>query len=105
MANNVTDANFEEEVLKSKLPVLVDFWADWCGPCKLLGPIVDEFAKTHGDRVKVVKLNIEENPKIPSGFGIRGIPTMMLFKNGELMDTKVGVVQKPALEQWVESLL
>lgn len=103
MAENVSDSNFEDEVLKSDQPVLVDFWAEWCGPCKMLSPILDQVSKDYEGKVKIVKMNVDENPKTPSAHGIRGIPTMMLFKGGKLVDTKVGVLQKDVLSSWIDS--
>lgn len=103
MTTAVSDANFEAEVLKSSEPVLVDFWAEWCGPCKMLSPIIDEIANDLKGRVKVVKVNIDENPHTPTKFGVRGIPTLMLFKGGQLAATKVGAMPKAPLLQWVES--
>ncbi len=102
-SNHVNDQNFESEVLKSSEPVLVDFWAEWCGPCKMMSPLVDELANEMNGKIKVVKLNIEENPSTPTRFGIRGIPTFMIFKNGELVETKVGGMSKAQLSAWVES--
>lgn len=102
---NTTDASFEADVLKSDTPVLVDFWAEWCGPCKMLSPVLDEVANELGNSVKVVKVNIDESPETPSQFGVRGIPTLMMFKGGELVSTKVGVMPKSALEEWVKSVL
>lgn len=101
-SNHVNDQNFESEVLKSSEPVLVDFWAEWCGPCKMMSPLVDELANEMNGKIKVVKLNIEENPSTPTRFGIRGIPTFMIFKNGELVETKVGGMSKAQLSAWVE---
>lgn len=101
MANNVTDSSFEKEVLESDLPVLVDFWAEWCGPCKMLTPIIDEISKELQGKVKVLKMNIDENPNTPSEYGIRSIPTIMLFKNGEQKDTKIGLQQKNSLLDWI----
>ncbi|MGH1398572.1 MAG: thioredoxin [Alphaproteobacteria bacterium] len=98
----VTDDNFEAEVLKSETPVMVDFWAEWCGPCKQLSPIVDELAADMGDKIKVVKVNIEDAPEAPSKYGVRGVPTLMIFKGGELVDTKVGGMPKSQLAEWVE---
>ncbi len=103
MTNSVKDDSFQSDVIDSKIPVLVDFWAEWCGPCKMLSPIIDQISKELDGKVKILKMNVDENPKIPSTFGIRGIPTMMLFKNGELVDSKVGVVEKGALISWIES--
>lgn len=105
MSLAVTDANFETEVLKSSEPVVVDFWAEWCGPCKMLSPIVDEVSNELKGRVKVVKVNIDENPHTPTKYGVRGIPTLMLFKGGNLAATKVGAMPKAQLTQWVESQL
>ncbi|WP_392505801.1 thioredoxin [Rickettsia sp. 2024-CO-Wats] len=101
MANNVTDSSFKREVLESDLPVLVDFWAEWCGPCKMLAPIIDEISKELQGKVKVLKMNIDENPNTPSEYGIRSIPTIMLFKNGEQKDTKIGLQQKNSLLDWI----
>ncbi|AAU03492.1 thioredoxin [Rickettsia typhi] len=101
MVNNVTDISFKNEVLESDLPVIVDFWAEWCGPCKMLIPIIDEISKELQDKVKVLKMNIDENPKTPSEYGVRSIPTIMLFKNGEQKDTKIGLQQKKSLLDWI----
>ena len=90
----VTDITFDSEVLKGEVPVLVDFWAEWCGPCKMIAPILDEIATEYDGKVKVAKLNIDDNPGTPPQFGIRGIPTLMLFKNGKVAATKVGAVSK-----------
>ncbi len=108
MSNNiiyVTDATFDNEVLKSDTPVLVDFWAEWCGPCKMIAPILDEIATEYADNIKVAKLNIDENPATPSQYGIRGIPTLMLFKNGNVEATKVGAVSKSQLTAFIDSNL
>ncbi len=88
---NVSDATFEEEVLKAGVPVLVDFWAEWCMPCRMIAPAVESVAQDYGDKIKVAKMNVDENMKTPAKYGIRGIPTLLLFKNGELMESLVGV--------------
>lgn len=102
---SISDQNFEAEVLKSDVPVLVDFWAEWCGPCRMLGPILEEISKEMGTKVKIVKLNIDQNPTTPAQFGVRSIPTMVVFKGGEAFSTKVGVQPKPSLVQWINSCL
>ena len=99
---NVTDAQFEQEVLKSPTPVLVDFWAPWCGPCRMIAPIVGELANEMSGKLKVVKMNTDENTKVPGQFGISGIPTLMLFKGGELVDRIVGAAPKSAIKAMVE---
>ncbi len=99
----VTDATFEQEVLQSPLPVLVDYWADWCGPCKMISPILDEISKEYNGRIKVCKLNIDDNQATPPKYGIRGIPTLMLFKNGNIEATKVGALSKSQLTAFVDS--
>ena len=101
----VTDANFEEEVLKASGPVLVDYWAEWCGPCKMIGPVLEEIATDYAGRVKIAKLNIDENPATPPKYGIRGIPTLMLFKNGNVEATKVGAVSKSQLSAFIDGNL
>jgi thioredoxin 1 len=102
---HVTDATFEDEVLKSGEPVLVDYWAEWCGPCKMIAPILEDVSKDYDGRLKVVKLNIDENPETPPKYGIRGIPTLMLFKNGGVEATKVGALSKSQLSAFIDSNL
>lgn len=99
----LTDASFEDEVLKSDLPVLVDYWAEWCGPCKMIAPILDEIAEEYNGRVKVTKLNIDENADTPPKYGIRGIPTLMLFKDGNVEATKVGALSKSQLIAFLDA--
>jgi thioredoxin 1 len=99
----VTDGDFETEVLKSPLPVLVDYWADWCAPCRALGPVVDEISEDYDGRLKVTKMDIDQNPKTPAGYGIRNIPTLMLFKDGNLVATKVGLLSKSQLTSFIDS--
>jgi len=102
---HVTDASFEQDVLKSAEPVLVDYWADWCGPCKMIAPVLDEIAGEYEGRVRFAKLNIDQNPDTPPRYGIRGIPTLMLFKQGEVEATKVGAVSKSQLTAFIDSNL
>ena len=99
----VTDDSFEDEVLKSSEPVLVDYWAEWCGPCKMITPVLEEIAADYNGKIKVVKLNIDDNPDTPPKFGIRGIPTLMLFKGGEVEATKVGALSKSQLTAFIDS--
>jgi len=99
----VTDDSFEEEVINSDIPVLVDYWAEWCGPCKMIAPILEEIVGDYADKIKIAKLNIDENPNTPPKFGIRGIPTLMLFKNGEVEATKVGALSKSQLTAFIDS--
>jgi thioredoxin 1 len=96
-----TDATFEAEVLKSDLPVLVDFWAPWCGPCRIIGPVVDEIAEAHKDKLKVVKMNVDENGQAPQTYGVMAIPTLILFKGGELKEKLVGVLPKAKLTELI----
>lgn len=102
---HTNDEKFETDVLKSEHPVLVDYWAEWCGPCKMIAPILDEIASDYEGRIKIVKLNIDENPQTPPRYGIRGIPTLMLFKNGNVEATKVGALSKSQLAAFLDTNL
>ncbi len=105
MALEVTDANFEEIVLKSDKPVLVDFWAEWCGPCRMVGPIVNELSDDYKDQAVMTKLDVDSNPNTAAKFGIRNIPTILFFKNGDVVDKQVGAVPKSVLAKKIDSLL
>ncbi len=100
---NVSDASFEADVIKADGPVLVDYWAEWCGPCKMIAPVLDEIAQTYAGKLKVCKLNIDENPETPPKYGVRGIPTLMLFKNGNVEATKVGALSKSQLAAFLDA--
>tara|TARA_R110002110_G_scaffold65206_4_gene180007 strand:+ start:91332 stop:91658 length:327 start_codon:yes stop_codon:yes gene_type:complete len=102
---NISDDSFEQDVINAEVPVLLDFWAEWCGPCKMIAPILDEIATEYKGRVTVGKINIDDNQATPQKFGVRGIPTLMLFKNGELEATKVGAVSKSQLTAFLDSNL
>lgn len=101
----ITDASFPEEVINSELPVLVDFWAPWCGPCRMIAPMLDEMAEELNNSVKIVKINVDENPLVPSQFGVSSIPTLILFKDGQAISTKIGSLPKAKLLEWVRSAL
>jgi thioredoxin 1 len=97
------DSNFENDVLKSDIPVVIDFWAEWCGPCKLLLPVFEELSEKYKGKIKFVKFNIDDSPEVPSKYGVRGIPNLIMFKDGKNVDSKVGSIPKNALEEWLES--
>lgn len=101
----ITDSSFESDVLKASKPVIVDYWAEWCGPCKQIGPALEEISDEMSDDVTIVKINIDENPQMPSKYGVRGIPTLMLFKEGQVASTKVGALPKSKLIEWIQSSL
>jgi thioredoxin 1 len=103
--HQTNDADFSTDVLKSATPVVVDFWAEWCGPCKMIAPALEDLASDKGEQIRIAKVNIDDNPLTPTKYGVRGIPTLMLFKNGEIAATKVGALPKSKLYEWVEEAL
>jgi thioredoxin 1 len=105
LIKHISDASFEADVIQAGKPVLVDYWAEWCGPCKAIAPILDEVSKDYGDRLQVTKMNVDENRDVPAKFGIRGIPTLMLFKDGQLAATKVGALTKAQLTAFLDANL
>ncbi|MGP1257130.1 thioredoxin TrxA [Algihabitans albus] len=100
--DHVSDASFDSDVIKADLPVVVDFWAEWCGPCKMIAPALEEIAQDLNGKARIAKLNIDDNPSTPARYGVRGIPTLMIFKDGQVAATKVGALPKGALQQWIE---
>jgi thioredoxin 1 len=102
---HVSDSDFENEVLQASIPVLVDYWAEWCGPCKMIAPILDEVSSTYRDKLQIAKMNVDENRDVPAKYGIRGIPTLMLFKDGQLAATKVGAMSKAQLTAFIDQQL
>ncbi len=101
----VTDQNFEAEVVNSKTPVVVDFWAEWCGPCRMVGPILDEVSSELGDKIRIVKLNVDENPEVAGKLGIMSIPTLLLYKDGQIASRQVGAAPKAKLVQWINAAI
>ena len=100
--DHISDASFDSDVIKADLPVVVDFWAEWCGPCKMIAPALEEIAQDLNGKARIAKLNIDDNPSTPARYGVRGIPTLMIFKDGQVAATKVGALPKGALQQWIE---
>lgn len=105
VTQQISDSSFEKDVLQASIPVLVDFWAEWCGPCKMIAPALEELAKELDGKVTIAKINIDHNPNTPRKYGVRGIPTLMLFKDGQVAATKIGALQKSKLAEWVASVL
>lgn len=105
LIKHITDESFAKDVLEADVPVLVDYWAEWCGPCKMIAPVLDEIAKDYQGRLQIAKMNVDDNREVPGKFGIRGIPTLMVFKNGQLAATKVGALSKAQLAQFIDQQL
>ncbi|XHS77637.1 thioredoxin TrxA [Burkholderiaceae bacterium UC74_6] len=105
LIKHISDASFDTDVIQSGKPVLVDYWAEWCGPCKMIAPILDDVSKEYGERLQITKMNVDENTQVPAKFGIRGIPTLMLFKDGQLAATKVGALSKAQLTAFLDQHL
>ena len=101
----VTDKTFQDEILGSDVPVLVDFWAEWCGPCRMIGPALEELASEYEGKIKIAKVNVDENPGLPAQFGVRGIPALFMFKDGQVVSNKVGAAPKAALQNWIDSAI
>ena len=99
---NVTDDTFEEQVINSSVPVVIDFWAEWCGPCKQIGPALEELSEEYGEKIKIAKINVDENPDSPSNLGVSGIPALFIFKNGEMISSKIGAAPKTDLKNWID---
>ena len=99
----VTDDTFDAEVRNADVPVIVDFWAEWCGPCKMIGPALEELSEEYGDKIKIVKVNVDENPSSPAQMGVRGIPALFLFKDGQVVSNKIGAAPKAALKSWIDA--
>ncbi|MGI9228823.1 MAG: thioredoxin TrxA [Gammaproteobacteria bacterium] len=102
---HISDSSFEQDVLNSETPVMVDYWAEWCGPCKMIAPILDEVADEYGERLKVAKMNVDENPETARKYAVRGIPALMIFKGGEVIDTKVGAMSKSQLSAFIDNVI